>query len=138
MGAKSLSKIGSTLGTPLLTDECTTNMLRVSFARILVEVDITQELKKDIIIKVSEGRKLVQHVEYEWKPMFCEKCHKVGYKCGDTKPKMQWRPQPKPPEEEKQLYPRLYQRGIAVERKLKRTMENGLRSKVVAKTKVNK
>ncbi|CAK8568232.1 unnamed protein product [Lathyrus sativus] len=67
MGAKSLRKIGSTLGTSLLTDECTANKLQVSYARILVEVDVTQDLKKDIIIKDNEGRKLVQIVKYEWK-----------------------------------------------------------------------
>lgn len=44
-GAKSLGKIGSALGTPLCTDECTANKLRVSYARILVEVDIAQKQK---------------------------------------------------------------------------------------------
>lgn len=43
-GAKSLSNIGSVLGNPLVTDECTANKLRVSYVRMLVEVDITQEL----------------------------------------------------------------------------------------------
>lgn len=43
-GVKSLSKIGSAIENPLVTDECMTNKLRVSYARILVEVDIIQEL----------------------------------------------------------------------------------------------
>ncbi|CAK8562385.1 unnamed protein product [Lathyrus sativus] len=42
-GPKSLSKIGSVLGNPLFTNECTTNKLRISNARILVEIDITQK-----------------------------------------------------------------------------------------------
>lgn len=54
-GARSLSKIGSVIGAPLVMDECTTNKLRVSYARILVKVDISQELKKDITIKDDEG-----------------------------------------------------------------------------------
>ncbi|KAH0748451.1 hypothetical protein KY290_027683 [Solanum tuberosum] len=41
-----LSKIGSSLGKPLYADECTTQVSRISFARILVEVDVTRPLPK--------------------------------------------------------------------------------------------
>lgn len=68
-----------------------------------MEVDITHELKKEIIIKDCEGRRMAQLVEYEWKLMFYEKRQKVSHKCGTTKPKMQWRPWTKPLEEEKQM-----------------------------------
>lgn len=64
-GAKSLSKIGSVLGTPMVTDECTANELRVSYARILVEVNVTQELKKEVTIKDSEWKKMIQPIKYE-------------------------------------------------------------------------
>lgn len=37
----SLSRIGSTLGVPIYADECTTKQLRISFARILIEMDVT-------------------------------------------------------------------------------------------------
>jgi hypothetical protein len=57
-GVKSLSKIGSALGIPLVTDECTANKFRISYARLLVEVDITKELPKEITITDSEGGKL--------------------------------------------------------------------------------
>lgn len=49
--ATSLGKIGSAMGKPLFTDECKANKLCISFARILVEVDITKKLKESIIIK---------------------------------------------------------------------------------------
>lgn len=52
--ARRLSKIRSALGKPLVTDECTTNKLRMSYAQILIEVDITQKLAKDITIKDNE------------------------------------------------------------------------------------
>jgi hypothetical protein len=52
-GVKSLSKIGSALGHPLVTDECTANKFRISYARLLVEVDITKELPKEITITDS-------------------------------------------------------------------------------------
>lgn len=40
-GEESLSRITSVLGVPLLADECTTSQLRLSYARVLVEIDIT-------------------------------------------------------------------------------------------------
>jgi hypothetical protein len=43
------------LGNPLVTDECTANKFQISYARILVEVDITKELPQEITIKDSEG-----------------------------------------------------------------------------------
>ncbi|CAJ2631940.1 unnamed protein product [Trifolium pratense] len=92
-GVKSLSKIGSALGTPLVTDECTANKFRISYARILVEVDITQELATEITIKDSEGGRMKQPVEYEWKPTFCDKCQKFGHQCGAKKrPEKNWVP----------------------------------------------
>lgn len=48
-GADSLSRIGNLVGDPLFADECTTNQLRVSFARILVEVDGTREMHKTVL-----------------------------------------------------------------------------------------
>ncbi|XP_058774908.1 uncharacterized protein LOC131649171 [Vicia villosa] len=66
-GEMSLNKIGSALGIPLVTDECTANMLRVSYARILVEMDITKELPEEITIRDKDGNKLQQAIEYEWK-----------------------------------------------------------------------
>ncbi|XP_058764837.1 uncharacterized protein LOC131638301 [Vicia villosa] len=96
-GARSLSKIGSALGVPLVTNECTARKLRVSYARILVEVDITKELFKEITIKDCEGRKLQQPVEYEWKPLYCDRCKSIGHKCKDYV-KKQWMPKGNPPE----------------------------------------
>ncbi|XP_058775694.1 uncharacterized protein LOC131649972 [Vicia villosa] len=75
-GPRSLNKIGSMIGIPLVTDECRAHKLRVSYARILVEVDITRKLIHEITIKDLEGRKIRQPIEYEWRPKFCEKCQK--------------------------------------------------------------
>lgn len=69
-GERSIGKIASAIGTPLITDECTTNKLRVSYARVFVEVDVSAELKEEIIIRGPRGSKLIQKVEYEWKPPF--------------------------------------------------------------------
>ncbi|KAI5445140.1 hypothetical protein KIW84_013409 [Lathyrus oleraceus] len=87
----------SAIGAPVVTDECTTNKLIVSYAHILVEVDITQPLVKEIAIKDCEGRKMKQVVEYEWKPLYCEKCQKMGHQCGATIKGKHWKPKFKPP-----------------------------------------
>ncbi|KAH0714810.1 hypothetical protein KY284_007715 [Solanum tuberosum] len=78
-----LSKIGCSLGKPLYADECTTQTSRISFARILVEVDVTRPLAKVIKMKDPKGRIVEQKVWYEWKPMFCQKCLQVGHSCVD-------------------------------------------------------
>lgn len=93
-GTKSLGKIGSALGNPLFTDECTANKLRVSYARILVEIDVTQKQKENITIRDKEGNKITQPVEFKWKPKFCELCQKAGHQCKE-KPNKQWREKPK-------------------------------------------
>ncbi|KAK4727179.1 hypothetical protein R3W88_032096 [Solanum pinnatisectum] len=62
-----LSKIGSGLGKPLCADACTSNVERISYARLLVEIDVTQQMKEKI--------------KYEWRPMYCTKCCQVGHVC---------------------------------------------------------
>ncbi|KAL5184132.1 Transposon TX1 uncharacterized protein [Glycine soja] len=100
-GVKSLNKIGSAIGVPLVTDECTASKIRVSYARILVEVDITKTLVKEVTIKDCEGRKISQGVEYEWRPLYYEKCHKLGHQCkkNDIQKEKQWKPKTKPLDE---------------------------------------
>ncbi|KAL2905065.1 Bifunctional polymyxin resistance protein ArnA [Bienertia sinuspersici] len=48
-GGNTLSRMSSLLGVPLYADECTTRQLRISFARILVEVDITRPCFKKFL-----------------------------------------------------------------------------------------
>ncbi|CAK8531390.1 unnamed protein product [Lathyrus sativus] len=91
-GDTSLNKIGSALGKPIMTDECTANRLRVSYARILVEMDITKELPQSITIADHAGEKMQQAIEYEWRPLFCNKCQKVGHCCDKPKLRKQWLP----------------------------------------------
>lgn len=66
-GERTLDKIGSAIGVPMVTDECTTHKLRVTYARMLVEVDITKKLVEEIALKDKEGKILMQPVQYEWK-----------------------------------------------------------------------
>lgn len=70
---------------PLFTDECPTGKLRVSYTRLLVEVDVTQKLCEEETVKDHEGNVRKKRVEYEWKPQYCERCQKVGHVCSNER-----------------------------------------------------
>ena len=55
-GEETPSRIVSVVGVSVLADECTMNQRKVSFARVLVEVDITQEFVKEISVRDNTGR----------------------------------------------------------------------------------
>ncbi|XP_058774580.1 uncharacterized protein LOC131648869 [Vicia villosa] len=84
-GKSSISKISSAIGKPITTGECTAQKLRISYARVLVEVDITQKPRDSIVIKDHLGKKIEQRIEYEWKPLYCHSCLKVGHDCSVKK-----------------------------------------------------
>lgn len=87
----SLSRIGSVLGVPIYADECTIKMLRVSFARILVEINVTKPIVNEIMVEDPSGKKFAQRVIYNWLPAFCNKCPKIGHNC-EVKRKIQSKP----------------------------------------------
>ncbi|XP_074300076.1 uncharacterized protein LOC141631281 [Silene latifolia] len=58
---KALSKIATKIGTPMYADPVTTNKERLSFARLMIEVDV------------------LQRVVFEWLPYCCTHCKKLGH-----------------------------------------------------------
>lgn len=91
-----------------MIDECTTKKLRVLYARVLIGVDVTTELKDYMNIRYPKGNKVLQKVEYEWKPLYCKTCNKVGHKCKKKRiqqPKKQlvWKAKQNEKEEEKNI-----------------------------------
>lgn len=99
-GMDSLSRIGSLIGKPLFADECTTKQKRISYARMLVEVDMTKHVVYDIQIEDPSGKFIQQKVIYEWEPVFCNKCQQIGHNC-EVKEKFQL-----PKETKKQWVPK--------------------------------
>ncbi|KAL6565242.1 hypothetical protein OROGR_002193 [Orobanche gracilis] len=83
---KSLSKLASVLGKPLQTDGYTLQKNKVIYARILVEIDLSQPLKEVIRIKKREKVALVQQIQYESVPAFCQQCPTIGHKCANRPP----------------------------------------------------
>ncbi|XP_060182637.1 uncharacterized protein LOC132612529 [Lycium barbarum] len=70
-GPVPLSKIASRLGEPMFADECTKKQTYLSYVRVMVNVDITQDMPKEIEVWVENGQAFTQAVEFDWKPKFC-------------------------------------------------------------------
>ncbi|XP_074304499.1 uncharacterized protein LOC141639227 [Silene latifolia] len=77
--ASALSKIASKIGTPLYADPVTTNKERLSFARVMVEVDLSGPLPDNVVINSPFTGQIIQDVEYEWLPYYCTHCKKLGH-----------------------------------------------------------
>ncbi|XP_060210241.1 uncharacterized protein LOC132637115 [Lycium barbarum] len=78
---ETLSRIGSSLGIPIYADDCTSKVDHISYARILVEMDITQPLLDKVKLKDPERKLFEQIIAYEWKPMYCGVCLMLGHDC---------------------------------------------------------
>ncbi|KAL0361152.1 UNVERIFIED_CONTAM: hypothetical protein Sradi_3799700 [Sesamum radiatum] len=74
-----LGKIGSRLGTPIAMDLLTRTMERVSYARILVEVDASKPLVDHVEFVLPNGVTRNQLVVYEFTPKFCTDCNRFGH-----------------------------------------------------------
>lgn len=81
------------------------------YVRLLVEVDITKPLIYKVQIEDDNGFMVEQQVCYEWVPMFCQKCHKVGHICKDKK-----QDAPAQPQKQKQCLPKEKGKDILVEK----------------------
>jgi len=76
---KCLSKIASVLGKPVQSDMLTHTMSRLSYARVLVEVNLLSDLPYSIDITLPNGSLLKQQVIYETLPRFCKQCRILGH-----------------------------------------------------------
>ncbi|GJT75531.1 RNA-directed DNA polymerase, eukaryota, reverse transcriptase zinc-binding domain protein [Tanacetum coccineum] len=80
-----ISRITSRIGNPIIMDIITTSMCdrayrRASFARVLIEVDATQELADSVEICYSSmGKSMELKVKYAWRPPLCIYCRVFGH-----------------------------------------------------------
>ncbi|CAM8902498.1 unnamed protein product [Rhodiola kirilowii] len=74
-----LSMIASTVGKPIRTDGFTATSEKLSYARVLIEVYASNELKKEVCIKGPRGTNYYQKIHYEWVPPRCSHCHRFGH-----------------------------------------------------------
>ncbi|XP_019263718.1 PREDICTED: uncharacterized protein LOC109241432 [Nicotiana attenuata] len=76
---KGLCKIGSLVGRPLMVDSNTEKKIGLSFARLLVEVQMDTKLPDKVVFKNERGLLMEQKVQYDWKPTLCKVCRKYGH-----------------------------------------------------------
>nr|TKS15849.1 hypothetical protein D5086_0000028840 [Populus alba] len=76
---KCLSKIASVLRKPVQSDMLTHTMLRLSYAKVLVEVNLLSDLPYSIDVNLPNGSLLKQQVIYETLPRFCKHCRTLGH-----------------------------------------------------------
>lgn len=76
---KALSKFASKLGSPDCTDALTCLKKSVSYARVLVHIDATKELKKEITIRLPSRETRTIKVEYEHAPKYCSNCNTLTH-----------------------------------------------------------
>nr|TKS00953.1 hypothetical protein D5086_0000177950 [Populus alba] len=74
-----LSKIASVIRRPIQCDQLTSSLSRMSYARVLVEIDLLEELRQSVEISLPEGLTLHQKVVYESLPKYCNFCHVLGH-----------------------------------------------------------
>ncbi|KAK6782700.1 hypothetical protein RDI58_020496 [Solanum bulbocastanum] len=76
--AEVLSKAASAIRKPLYMDKYTADMNCISYARVLVEVDIFYPLIDSIVIENPFGT-TQQTEDYDWRPKFCNDCFWFGH-----------------------------------------------------------
>ncbi|XP_019232983.1 PREDICTED: uncharacterized protein LOC109213625 [Nicotiana attenuata] len=78
-GKIALTKIARMIGKPLKADNATTHRERLTYARVLVEVELNNKYQNSVMFENEHGRIIEQEVVYEWKPVLCEKCDNYGH-----------------------------------------------------------
>lgn len=71
------------MGNPLKTNTTTTNKLRLTYVRVLVEMPLNKEYPSGIMFENEIGKM----VEYEWKPVWCTKCKNYGHELKECRRK---------------------------------------------------
>ncbi|GAA0187369.1 hypothetical protein LIER_34657 [Lithospermum erythrorhizon] len=74
-----LSKIASKVGIPMYTDKVTKDRTKMSYARCLIDVDVSKPPVLEFGVKISGGRRYIQKVTYECYPDYCCDCKTFGH-----------------------------------------------------------
>lgn len=88
--AASLSKIASLIGKPIMMDHLTMTKAWMSFARVLVEVEVNCAYHVALPVYYKGNHVVDVEAEYSWKPQVCFECESFGHsvsKCPKAKVK---------------------------------------------------
>ncbi|XP_056688277.1 uncharacterized protein [Spinacia oleracea] len=86
-GNRSLGKIVSSIGEFIQADQATINRDKLQFARVQVEVALSQDLPDCVEFQDEHGILKTIKVGYEWKPIVCEHCKLLGHLAVDCRKK---------------------------------------------------
>lgn len=78
-----LSKFSAQIGSPECTDALTCLKKSVSYARVLLHIDATKELKKEITTRLPSGELRKIEIEYEHIPKYCTHCSTLTHNTKD-------------------------------------------------------
>ncbi|XP_062114048.1 uncharacterized protein LOC133825068 [Humulus lupulus] len=78
-GVKCSIALVSTIGKPMLVDKVTKERSMVKFARVLVDVEILDDVPKTINFLNGRGQLMEQLLEFEWLPTQCKGCKVLGH-----------------------------------------------------------
>ncbi|XP_056690078.1 uncharacterized protein [Spinacia oleracea] len=78
-------KIVAQIGKPIKRDQATTCRDKLQFARVMIDVPLTQELPEHVSFRDENGTMVRAPVFYEWKPTQCTKCKMMGHLQGDCR-----------------------------------------------------
>ncbi|VFQ73812.1 unnamed protein product [Cuscuta campestris] len=74
-----LSKIGSLIGKLIKADKATTSRTKLDYARLQIAVSANQQFPEKIMFVDENNRLINLSVKYEWKPIICTKCSRLGH-----------------------------------------------------------
>ncbi|XP_030479597.2 uncharacterized protein LOC115696849 [Cannabis sativa] len=84
-GQRSLFKIVGQIGKPLMEDAITKDRERLSYVRVLIEVQMDQQLPNLIEFENEYDFNTSVCVKYEWRPITCSHCSGVGNSAEECK-----------------------------------------------------
>ncbi|KAK4357752.1 hypothetical protein RND71_023362 [Anisodus tanguticus] len=74
-----LSRILSRIGRPIGTDKLTNDKGQTSYARALVEIDLSKEVVHSVELKLWDDTHIDQEIIYEKRPGYCNECKQIGH-----------------------------------------------------------
>lgn len=91
-----LSRIASYLGKPVCTDSLIAEEGWILYARMLIEMDVSQPLPEHMFIEEPNGNTRKQELDYDWWPEYCQECMILT---DETQYCPKKKPQPEPPKQ---------------------------------------
>ncbi|XP_059629624.1 uncharacterized protein LOC132272505 [Cornus florida] len=77
--AKGLSHIASIVGEPLYADEATESRIKLKFAQICTNIDLSKPIKQDVQLRMNDLSLVEIRIEYQWLPKICSKCKALNH-----------------------------------------------------------